>query len=345
MNAAWIHLLQRPRGDRTSGGGPLRRRAVAAAIVAAAAAPRFARAQATGPTIGLLVTGFVDTLMASFFAGLGDAGFVEDRNLTVVRRSAEGHLERLPMLARELVSERVAVILASGGPLAVRAARQATERTPIVFAYGGDPVADGLVTSIGRPDGNVTGASFMGAWFTAKRLQLLDRLVPHAPDVGLMLNRKSTIADGQISDAETAAKVLGRALHVFTADGGDEIDRAFSDVHEKRIGALLVGTDPTYALAFRDRIVALAARYRIPALYDSRDFVEKGGLMSYGSVLTDTWRQAGLYAGRILKGERPRDLPVLQPTRFETVINLKTARGLGLDVPASLLSLADETIE
>ncbi len=325
--------------------GAMRRRTLVAGIVATLADGGVARAQATAPTIGLLGTGFIELLTVAFFKGLAEAGFVEGRNLAVARRSAEGQLERLPALARELVDEKVMVILASGGPLTVRASRQATATIPIVFAYGGDPVADRLVTSIGRPEGNVTGASFMGSLFTAKRLQILRQLLPRAQDVGLILNRKTTLAEGQIRDAEAAVALLGQTLHVFTADGGEEIDRAFAEMDRRKIGALLVGTDPTYGLVFRDRIVALAARYRIPALYDSRDFVEKGGLVSYGSVLTDTWRQAGLYVGRILKGEKPQDLPVLQPTRFETVINLGTARALDLDVPASMIAQADETIE
>ena len=332
-------------GDRTGRRWRIRRRTLVASIFGTIAGLGFARAQATRPVIGLLVTGFIDILTAAFFEGLSEAGFVEGRNLTVVRRSAEGQLNRLPALAQELVNEKVIVILASGGPLTVRASKQAATTIPIVFAYGGDPIADGLVTSIGRPDGNVTGASFMGALFTAKRLQILKQFLPHTQDVGLILNRKTTIADGQIRDAEAAVKLLGQTLHVFTADGGDEIDEAFAEMDRRKIGTLLVGTDPTYGLVFRDRIVALAARYRIPALYDSRDFVEKGGLISYGSILTDTWRQAGLYVGRILKGEKPQNLPVLQPTRFETVINLRTARALGLDVPAGMIALADDTIE
>jgi putative ABC transport system substrate-binding protein len=185
----------------------------------------------------------------------------------------------------------------------------------------------------------------MGASFTSKRLQVLKQLLPRIVDVALMLNPKATLAEGQIRDARSAAPVLGQKVQVIDANGADEIDAAFAEMKRQKLEALLVGVDPSYGLVFRDRIVGLAARYKLPALYDSRDYVEKGGLISYGSVLTDTWRQAGLYVGRILKGEKPQDLPIVQPTRFETVINLKTARTLGLEVPAGLLAVADDTIE
>ena len=323
----------------------MRRRTLLATIGGAIAGAGSARAQAGGPTIGLLATGSVDLLSKAFFDGLGDAGFAEGRNLNVMRRSAAGQVDRLPAFAQELVDANVAAIFTSGGPVPVRAAKRATTTIPIVFAYGGDPVIDGLVSSFGRPGGNVTGASFMGALFAAKRLQVLKQLLPQAKAIGLMINPKSSLAEGQLRDARDAVKVLDQSLHVVEAEGGEEIDAAFAEVERQKVDALLVGTDPAYGLVFRDRIVALAARYRIPTLYDSRDFVEKGGLISYGSILSDTWRQAGLYVGRILKGEKPQDLPVVQPTRFETVINLKTARALGLEVPPALLTLSDDTID
>jgi putative ABC transport system substrate-binding protein len=323
----------------------LRRRPFIAGLGGAMATSAIARAQASGPTIGVLVTGAVEVLTQAFFKGLADAGFVEGRNLTVVRRSAEGQFDKLPALAQELVNDKVAAIFASGGPVPARVAKSITTTIPIVFAYGGDPVADGLVASFNRPGGNVTGASFLGASFAAKRLQVLKQLLPKARDVGLILNPKATIAEGQIRDAQAAAPVLGQTLHVFKAASGNEIDAAFADMARQKIDALLLGTDPTYGLVFRDHIVELAAKYRLPTVYDSRDFVEHGGLITYGSVLTDTWRQAGLYVGRILKGEKPQDLPVVQPTRFETVINLRTAKTLGLEVPPDLLALADDTIE
>jgi putative ABC transport system substrate-binding protein len=323
----------------------LRRRRFIAGIGGAIGATGIARAQGNGPTIGLLMTGGVDSLTQAFFKGLGAMGFEEGRNLTVVKRSAAGEFDKLPALAQDLVTQKVDAIVAMGGPVPTRAAKAATTTIPIVFAYGGDPVGDGLVASFSRPGGNVTGASFMGASFTSKRLQVLKQLLPEAVDVALMLNPKATLAEGQIRDARNAAPVLGQKIHVMDASGAEEIDAAFAEMERQKMRALLMGVDPSYGLVFRDRIIGLAARYKLPTLYDSRDYVEKGGLISYGSVLTDTWRQAGLYVGRILKGEKPQDLPVVQPTRFETVINLKTARTLGLEIPARLLALADDTIE
>lgn len=323
----------------------IRRRTFIAGIGGIVAGGKVTFAEGTAPTIGMLSTGGVDSLTRAFFKGLTAMGFEEGHNLTVVRRSAAGQFQKLPALAQDLVSRKVDVIVAIGGPVPTRAAKSATSTIPIVFAYGGDPVSDGLVASFNRPDGNVTGASFMGASFTSKRLQVLKQLLPRIVDVALMLNPKATLAEGQIRDARSAAPVLGQKVQVIDANGADEIDAAFAEMNRQKVEALLVGVDPSYGLVFRDRIVGLAARYKLPALYDSRDYVEKGGLISYGSVLTDTWRQAGLYVGRILKGEKPQDLPIVQPTRFETVINLKTAKTLGLEVPAGLLAVADDTIE
>jgi len=323
----------------------LRRRRFIAGIGGAIGATRIARAQGNGPTIGLLMTGGVDSLTQAFFKGVRAMGFEEGRNLAVVKRSAAGEFDKLPALAQDLVTQKVDAIVAMGGPVPTRAAKAATTTIPIVFAYGGDPVGDGLVASFSRPGGNVTGASFMGASFTSKRLQVLKQLLPEAVDVALMLNPKATLAEGQIRDARNAAPVLGQKIHVMDASGAEEIDAAFAEMERQKTRALLMGVDPSYGLVFRDRIIGLAARYKLPTLYDSRDYVEKGGLISYGSLLTDTWRQAGLYVGRILKGEKPQDLPVVQPTRFETVVNLKTARMLGLEIPARLLALADDTIE
>jgi putative ABC transport system substrate-binding protein len=323
----------------------IRRRTFIAGIGGIVAGAKVTFAQGAAPTIGMLSTGGVDSLTRAFFKGLTAMGFEEGRNLTVVRRSAAGQFEKLPALAQDLVRQKVDAIVAIGGPVPTRAAKSATSTIPIVFAYGGDPVSDGLVASFNRPDGNVTGASFMGASFTSKRLQVLKQLLPRTVDVALMLNPKATLAEGQIGDARSASPVLGQKVQVIDANGADEIDAAFAEMKRQKIEALLVGVDPSYGLVFRDRIVGLAARYKLPALYDSRDYVEKGGLISYGSVLTDTWRQAGLYVGRILKGEKPQDLPIVQPTRFETVINLATAKMLELEVPAGLLALADDTIE
>jgi putative ABC transport system substrate-binding protein len=323
----------------------MRRRPFIAGLGGAIAVAGGVRAEVNGPTVGLLMTGGVDSLTQAFFKGLASMGFEEGRNLTVVRRSAAGQFDKLPALAQELASQKVDAIVAMGGPVPTRAAKSATTTIPIVFAYGGDPVGDGLVASFSRPGGNVTGASFMGASFTSKRLQVLKQLLPQAVDVALMLNPKATLAEGQVRDALKAAPVLGQKIQVMNANGAEEIDAAFAEMNRQKVAALLVGVDPSYGLVFRDRIIGLAAKYKLPALYDSRDYVEHGALISYGSVLTDTWRQAGLYVGRILKGEKPQDLPVVQPTRFETVVNLGTAKTLGLPVPPDLLALADDTIE
>jgi putative ABC transport system substrate-binding protein len=323
----------------------MRRRTFIAGLGGIATGGQAAFAQQAGRTIGILSTGDVESLTRAFFKGLSAMGFQEGRNLAVVRRSAAGQFDRLPAMAQELASQKVDAIVAIGGPGPTRAAKSATATIPIVFAYGGDPVADGLVASFNRPGGNVTGASFLGASFTSKRLQVLKQLLPRTADVALMLNPKAALAEGQVRDARNAAPALGQRVQVVYADGAGEIDAAFTELNRRKVPALLVGVDPSYALVFRDRIIELAARYGLPAVYDSRDYVEKGGLISYGSVLDDAWRQAGLYVGRILRGEKAQDLPIVGPTRFETLINLKTARTLGLDVPADLLALADETIE
>jgi putative ABC transport system substrate-binding protein len=270
---------------------------------------------------------------------------VEGRNLTIVYRAAEGQADRLPAMAAELVNARVAAILATGGPLPARAAKAATTTIPIVFAYGGDPVADGLVKSIGRPEGNVTGATFIGASLTAKRLEVMRELVPRATDAALLVNPKNTLAKGQADDAAAAAKTLGLSLHVINASNAGEMDEAFATMDGLKVGGAIVGVDPTFGFILRDQIVALSLRYRIPTMGEARIQVEAGGLLSYGPVLPDTWRQAGGYVGRILKGAKPSDLPILQPTRFELVINLRTAKALGLDVPPKLLAIADDVIE
>jgi putative ABC transport system substrate-binding protein len=276
---------------------------------------------------------------------LGEAGYVEGRNLTIVSRAAEGQPDRLPAMAADLVNARVAAILAGGGPLPTRAAKAATTTIPIVFAYGGDPVADGLVTSISRPEGNVTGATFIGASLTAKRLELLRELVPGATAVALLVNPGNTLAKGQTEDAAAAAKTLGLSLRVINASNAGEMDEAFATMGRLKVDLAIVGVDPTFGFLLRDQIIALAARYRIPAMFDARVQVEAGGLIGYGPVLPETWRQAGGYVGRILKGTKPSDLPILQPTRFELVINLKTAKALGLDVPPGLLARTDDVIE
>ena len=305
-----------------------------------------AGAQTAAPArIGLLATGNVTYMTTALFKGLSASGFVEGRNLTVVARNASGEIDKLPAMARELVEQKVDVIVAQGGPLPTRAAKGASDTIPIVFAYGGDPVADGLVASFNRPGGNVTGATFMGVAYTSKRLEILKQLVPKARTVALMLNPKSTLAEVQVRDARAAVPSLGLELQVISATDKAQIDEAFAGLTARKAQALLVGVDPSYGLVFRDHIVAEAARAGIPAMYDGRDYPDAGGLISYGSSQSDTWRQAGLYVGRILKGDKPADLPVMQPIKFEMVINLRAARAMGLEIPPNLLATADDTIE
>jgi putative ABC transport system substrate-binding protein len=327
----------------------VKRRKFVGLIGGAAIWPLVARAQQTpavGPTIGLLSSqDIADWMIGGVRRGLGEAGYVEGRNLTIVYRAAEGQPDRLPAMAADLVNARVAAILAGGGPLPTRAAKAATTTIPIVFAYGGDPVADGLVTSISRPEGNVTGATFIGASLTAKRLELLRELVPGATAVALLVNPGNTLAKGQTEDAAAAAKTLGLSLRVINASNAGEMDEAFATMGRLKVDLAIVGVDPTFGFLLRDQIIALAARYRIPAMFDARVQVEAGGLIGYGPVLPETWRQAGGYVGRILKGTKPSDLPILQPTRFVLVINLKTAKALGLDVPPGLLARTDDVIE
>jgi putative ABC transport system substrate-binding protein len=273
--------------------------------------------------------------------GLNEGGYFEGRNLAIMYRSADGQFDRLSTLAADLVASKVSVILAIGSPVPARAAKAATSTIPIVFAYGGDPIIDGLVASFNRPGGNITGATFIGATLTAKKLELLREIAPGATDIGLLVNPTGTLAEIQIKDA---IQELGQRLHVTNVSSGGEIEGAFNTMSKLKVGALLVGTDPIFFL-YRDQLVALAARYKIPTIYTTGDYCKAGGLMSYGASILNTISQAGGYVARILKGEKPADLPVIQPTKFELVINLKTAKALGLTVPAQLLTRADEVIE
>jgi putative ABC transport system substrate-binding protein len=277
--------------------------------------------------------------------GLDDAGFVEGRNLSIVMRSAEGQFDRLPALAADLVKSEVKVILATGSPVPARTAKAATTKIPIVFAYGGDPIADGLVESLNQPGGNVTGATFIGGALLAKRMEVLREIVPQATDIALLVNPKGTLAERQIKDGTAASQTLGQRLHVLNTSTVDEIDTAFATMRQLKVGAFIVSTDPFFGFVGRDRLVMQARSYNIPGIYNSRQEAGAGGLVSYGPNLSDTWRQAGLYVGRILRGEKPSDLPVVQPTKFEMVINLKTARELELTIPPAMLGLADEVIE
>ena len=298
------------------------------------------------PTIGLLTPAKLpDWALKAIRSGLDEAGFAEGRNLTILVRSAESQFDRLPALAADLVKSEVRVILATGSPVPARTAKAATTAIPIVFAYGGDPIADGLVESLNQPGGNVTGATFIGSALLAKRMEILREIVPQATEIALLVNPKGTLAERQVKDGMAAAQTLGQRLDVLNTSTLDEIDAAFATMRELKVGAFIVSTDPFFGFVGRDRLVMQARSYGIPGMYNARQETGAGGLISYGPNLSDTWRQAGLYVGRILKGENPSALPVMQPTKFEMVINLKTARELGLTIPPSMLGLADEVIE
>jgi len=253
-------------------------------------------------------------------------------------------LDRLPALANDLVDRQVSVILAIGGPLPARTAKAITTTIPIVFAYGGDPVSDDLVASFNPPGGNVTGITFVGNALAAKRLELLLEIVPRMTDVGLLVNLKGTLAEIPVKDVGEATHRLGLRLHVRNVSSEREFDAAFAAFREMKVAALVVGTDPVFGTN-RDQLVGLAASYKIPVIYGLRDYPAAGGLMSYGGSRADTWERAGGYVARILRGEKPAELPVMQPTKFELVINLKTAKALGITVPPTLLARADEVIE
>jgi putative ABC transport system substrate-binding protein len=277
--------------------------------------------------------------------GLAAGGYVEGRNLTIIHRSAENQFDRLPALAAELVKSQVSIIFATGSPVPARAAKATTSTIPIVFAYGGDPVGDGLVESFNRPGGNVTGATFIGTALTPKRMELLREILPHVSDVGLLVNPKGTLAEGQIKEAKAAAQALGLALHVVNAISESEFDEAFAEMSRLKVGAFFPSTDPLFGLSGRGLHITMAYRYGIPAICNGRVDAVAGGLVSYGPDLADTWRQAGVYVSRILNGEKPSELPVVQPTKFELVINLKTAKRFGIEIPPTLLNRADEVIE
>jgi putative ABC transport system substrate-binding protein len=298
------------------------------------------------PAIGLLsAVNLPDGVMKAIRAGLSETGYVEGRNLTIISHSAEGQFDRLPGLASDLVNRQVAVILATASPVPARTAKALTTKIPIVFAYGGDPVADGLVDSLNQPRGNITGATFIGTAILAKRIALLREILPQVTDVALLVNPKGTLAERQISDARAGLQKLDQRLHVINISMESEIETAFATMSQSKVGAFIVSTDPLFGFISSERLATLALRYKIPAIYNAREEPDAGGLISYGPNKADTWRQAAIYIGRILKGEKPSDLPVMQPTKFEMVINLKTAKQLGLTIPPTLLGLADEVIE
>jgi putative tryptophan/tyrosine transport system substrate-binding protein len=308
--------------------------------------PRALRAQQKAmPVIGYLGAGSPGPsapFVAAFRKGLGESGYVEGQNVAIEYRFAEGHDDQLPALAADLVGRKVDVIVTFGGG-APRAAKAASQTIPIVFAIGGDPIAIGLVASLARPGGNVTGVGWLGGELTSKRLELISELVPHARAIALLVNPNNPGAS-VVREMQEAARTKGVQLPILYAGTESEIDAAFASLVQGNADALVVPAEP-FINSRRQQIVALAARHAVPAIYGIREYVAAGGLISYGASLTAVYRQAGVYAGTILKGAKPADLPVQQPTKFELVINLKTANALGLTVPQSMLIRADEVIE
>jgi putative ABC transport system substrate-binding protein len=282
--------------------------------------------------------------VAAFHQGLGETGYVEGQNVAIEYRWAEGSYDRLPGLAGDLAGRKVDLIVAGGGSVVALAAKAATSTIPIVFISGDDAVAAGLVASLARPGGNLTGVSFLVVDLTAKLLELLSELVPRANVIALLVNPTNPLTERLTKVAQEAARAKGVQISFLKAGTEREIDAAFTSLSQLKAGALVVGADSFFA-AQRDQLVALASSHAIPVIYPFREWVTAGGLVSYGPSLTDVYRQAGSYAGKILKGAKPADLPVQQPTRFELVINLKTAQALGLSVPQALLARADEVIE
>jgi ABC-type uncharacterized transport system substrate-binding protein len=333
---------------RTGGTGAVKRREFITLFGGAAAWPVAASAQQPAlPVVGFLhaqsLDGFTDQLRG-FRQGLKEGGYVEGENVTIDYRWAENQMDRLPPLAADLARRRVTVMVAGGSPSAVLAAKAATTTIPIVFVTGDDPVRLGFVTSLARPDGNLTGISFLNAELAAKRLGLLRELVPAAVRVAVLANPAIATTETTLRDLEAAARAMALQIQVLNANISREIGTAFATLGRERPDALFIGPGPFF-VSRRVQLVHLATRYGFPAIYAEREYVEVGGLMSYGANIVDAYRQVGVYAGRILKGAKPGDLPVARAAKFELVINAETARILGLTVPPTLLSTADEVIE
>jgi len=325
-------------------GEAMRRREFITLCVGATTWPFVAPAQHAPKVIGFLGSGSPEpSRLRVFWKALNEAGFVDGQNCAIEFRWAEGQYNLLPALAADLVRRQVSLIMASGPP-AARAAKAATSTIPIVFTTGSDPVRDGLVESLSRPGDNVTGLTLFTVNLAAKRLDLLRVLVPHAATIAILVNPNTSIAEPQKKDVQAAVSTLGLKLHVFEAATESELDNAFSTITRLKVDALVVANDPFFNNQ-RSKIAALAANYATPAIYEWREYAEAGGLMSYGTIATEVYYQAGIYAARILKGTKPSTLPVVQPTKFELVINVKAAKALGLEIPHDFLMLADEVIE
>ena len=327
----------------------IRRREFIVTLGSAAAWPLAARAQQMAmPVVGFLSMespGQFMHIVNAFRRGLSGAGYVEHRNVGIDYSWAEGRPDRLPALAGELVNRQVTVIAATGGPQSAHAAKAASATIPIVFVVGSDPVREGLVTSLNRPGGNLTGVMLFIEELVAKRLELLRELIPQARMIGVLFNPNSTTTgEHQMSEAQGAARTLGLELHVVRASSELDFEPAFAALVRQRVAALVVETSPFFN-NLREPLIALAARHALPAIYGLREYAVAGGLVSYGTSRSEGYRQAGIYVGRVLKGEKPGDLPVVQPTKYELVISLKTAKALGLDVPWFLQQRADEVIE
>jgi putative ABC transport system substrate-binding protein len=292
-----------------------------------------------------LSSSYITTLrMPPFLQGLKETGYIEGQNVAIEYHFAEGQYDRLPGLAADLVDRKVAVIFAAGGSEPAKAAKAATATIPIIFLSGADPIRAGIVTSLNRPGGNVTGVTLLGSELEAKRLGLLHEIVPSAASIGVLVNPAFPDADLELRELQQAATALNRQINIVRATTEAEIDTAIATLAQQGTGALLPAQDAFFGIR-SGQIVALAARYKLPAIYVQREFVEAGGLASYGADFADQYRQAGIYVGKVLKGEKPADLPVQLPTKFELVINLKTAKALGLAIPSGILAIADDVIE
>jgi len=327
----------------------MRRREFMTLLGGAATWPIVARAQQPAtPVIGYLnsvaAAAPIEHLLAAFREGLGETGYIEGKNVGIEYRFADGQYDRLPALATDLVNRRVSVIAVGGGTVSALAAKAATATIPIVFISDSDPVKIGLVTSINLPGGNATGIHQLTAGLEAKRVGLLHELVPSATAIAVLVNPTYSDAEAQIKEVQDAARTLGLQLHILKASSDSDFDPAFATVIEQRAGALLVASDP-FIFSRRTAIVALAARHSVPTVYQFRECATIGGLMSYGTRIADSYHQVGVYTGRILRGAKPADLPVVQSTNFEFVINLKTARSLGMTISPTLVAQADEVIE